>query len=153
MSGRKQILAVDDMAVSLAAIETTLRDMYEVITVNSGLRALRYLDNERPDLILLDIKMANIDGIETLREIRSMKNGKDVPVIMLTSAQDKKLIFASAKLGIYDYVLKPFDQNDLRKRVRTVLQKVENERKEQEEQKAKEEDSGSGNEVTSIFEL
>lgn len=153
MSGRKQILAVDDMAVSLAAIENTLRDMYEVITVNSGLRALRYLEEERPDLILLDIKMANIDGIETLREIRSMKNGKDVPVIMLTSAQNKKLVIESVKLGIYDYVLKPFDQNDLRKRVRAVLLKVEDERKEQEEQNAKQEDSGSGNEIADIFKL
>lgn len=118
-----RILVVDDSAVSLATVEQKLKDIYEVITVNSGVRALRYLKNERPDLILLDIKMEGKDGIETLKELREMKNGEDIPVIMLTSKNDKGSLIETAKLGIYDYLLKPFDTQDLHKRIKRALEK------------------------------
>ena len=81
---RKCILAVDDTAIVLTRIVDALRSDYEVITVNSGVRALRYLEQERPDLILLDIEMPQKNGIETLQEIRMMQDRKDIPVIMLT---------------------------------------------------------------------
>ncbi len=118
----KRILAVDDVAVNLSVIEQALRDKYEVITVNSGARALRYLQKERPDLILMDIRMENKDGIETLREIRAMPNGAGIPVIMLTSAQDRNSVLASTKLGVYDYVVKPFIPRDLIFRIETALE-------------------------------
>ncbi|MBO5460062.1 MAG: response regulator [Lachnospira sp.] len=123
MERKMRILVVDDSAVSLATVEQKLKDLYEVITVNSGVRALRYLKNERPDLILLDIKMEGKDGIETLKELREMKNGADIPVIMLTSKNDKGSLIETAKLGIYDYLLKPFDTQDLHKRIRRALEK------------------------------
>lgn len=121
MAERKRILVVDDVAISLSAIENTLKGIYEVITVNSGARALRYLDKEKPDLILLDIHMAHKDGIETLREMRNLKNGQDVPVIMLTSAHDRSSVIATKKLGIYDYVLKPFNPDELLSRIKRTF--------------------------------
>lgn len=93
-----RILAVDDNSISLAAIEQELKKEYEVIPVNSGSRALQYLRREKPDLILLDIQMAQKDGIETLREIREMEKCKDIPVIMLTSKQDKSAVVETSKL-------------------------------------------------------
>ena len=66
MGERKKVLVVDDVAISLSVTEQALREHYEVITVNSGGRALRYMKKERPDLILLDIRMDQMDGIETL---------------------------------------------------------------------------------------
>lgn len=123
---KKRILVVDDSAVSLATVEQKLKDMYEVITVNSGSRALRYLKMKKPDLILLDIKMEGKDGIETLKELRALKNGADIPVIMLTSKNDKGSIIASSKYGIYDYVLKPFDTIDLQNRIQNALLKAAN---------------------------
>lgn len=119
---KKQILVVDDVAISLAAIESAIKDKYEVMTMNSGARALRYLEREKPDLILLDIHMAHKDGIETLREIRKMKGGEEIPVIMLTSAQDRKMVIEAQKLGIYDYVLKPFNPEELRTRIQRALE-------------------------------
>ena len=106
--GKKCILAVDDTAIVLTRISNTLRDDYEVITVNSGIRALKYLDQEKPDLILLDIQMAQKDGIQTLKEIRSMKDREDIPVIMLSGVEYQDFVLASAKLGICYYILKPF---------------------------------------------
>lgn len=121
--GKLRILAVDDNSISLAAIEQELKKEYEVIPVNSGARALQYLRRERPDLILLDIQMAQKDGIETLREIREMEKCKDIPVIMLTSKQDKSAVVETSKLGIYDYILKPFQGENLHNRIDRVLKK------------------------------
>ena len=83
-TARKRILAVDDTAVILTRISNTLRNDYDVITVNSGARALKYLAQRKPDLILLDIQMTPKNGIDTLREIRAMEDRADIPVIMLT---------------------------------------------------------------------
>lgn len=61
---KKRILAVDDAAIILTRITNTLQNDYEVITVNSGTRALKYLEQEKPDLILLDIQMAQKTGLK-----------------------------------------------------------------------------------------
>lgn len=118
---RKCILAVDDTAIVLTRIADTLRNDYEVVTVNSGARALKYLSQERPDLILLDIQMPTKDGIETLREMRS-RGFHDIPVIMLTGMESKSYVLESAKLGICDYILKPFSSEDLLSRIKRVLE-------------------------------
>lgn len=119
---RKCILAVDDTAIVLTRIADTLRNDYEVVTVNSGTRALKYLHQEKPDLILLDIQMAGKNGIETLREIRSMIGLSDIPVIMLTGMENRESVVESARLGICDYILKPFSSEDLLERIRRVLE-------------------------------
>lgn len=122
---KKRILAVDDTAIVLTRITNTLKNEYDVITVNSGVRALKYLEMEKPDLILLDIQMPQKDGIETLREIRTMRDRKDIPVIMLTGVEDKDFVLASAKLGICDYILKPFSSEDLLKRIHWAFEQEE----------------------------
>ncbi len=121
--GRKKcILAVDDAAIVLTRIADTLRNDFDVFTVNSGVRALKFLEQIKPDLILLDIQMPHKNGIETLREIRAMKNREDIPVIMLTGVEDKDFVLESIKLGACDYILKPFHSNDLIKRLRRVFE-------------------------------
>lgn len=119
-----KILAVDDNIINLATIEQELKDKYEVITVNSGARAIRYLNKDKPDLVLLDVQMALMDGIETLKEMRTMENGATIPVIMLTSKKDKETVIEGSKLGILDYVVKPFDTQDLQSRIDKALKKV-----------------------------
>ena len=118
---RKRILAVDDAATILLRITDALEKYYDVVTVNSGARALRFLEQEKPDLILLDIRMAPKDGLETLRDIRAMEGRADVSVIMLTGLEDRKSVMEGIKLGISDYVLKPFTPNDLLERIQRVL--------------------------------
>lgn len=122
MDNKLTILAVDDNSISLATIEQEFKGSYEVIALNSGLRALQYLKQKTPpDLILLDVQMAPLDGIETLRQIREMENCQEIPVIMLTSQREKQTIVESSKLGINDYVLKPFKTQDLHERIERVL--------------------------------
>ena len=118
---RKRVLAVDDAATILLRITDTLEKYYDVVTVNSGPRALRYLEKVRPDLILLDIRMTPKNGFDTLREIREMPGRADIPVIMLTAMEDKNSVLEGITLGISDYVLKPFSPSDLLSRIRRVL--------------------------------
>lgn len=119
---RKRILAVDDAATILLRITDALDKYYDVVTVNSGARALRFLEQEKPDLILLDIRMMPKDGLETLREIREMEDRADIPVIMLTGVEDKKSVMEGIKLGICDYILKPFFPDELLERIQRALE-------------------------------
>lgn len=127
---KKRILAVDDNAIVLTRISSILQNDYDVITVNSGIRALKYLEVEKPDLILLDIQMVQQDGIETLRKIRNKEECKDIPVIMLTGVESKDSVMESAKLGICDYLLKPFYAAELLKRIHRVFEGEEDENQE-----------------------
>lgn len=115
--GRKCILAVDDAAIILQRITDALGKHYDVVTVNSGVRALKYLDKNRPDLILLDIRMPIKDGFETLREIQAMEDRADIPGVMLTGMESKRFVMEGINLGIRGYVLKPFAPDDLLSRM------------------------------------
>ena len=121
-SGKKCILAVDDAVIVLRRIVDALEEFYDVVTVNSGVRALKYLEKEKPDLILLDIRMMPKDGFETLQDIRAMEDRADIPVIMLTGVEDKEYVIEGIKLGINDYILKPFFPDDLLARIQRVLE-------------------------------
>ena len=118
---KKRILAVDDDIIVLTRISSILRNDYDLVTVNSGMRALKYLELEKPDLILLDVRMMQQDGIETLRKILNMEECKDIPVIMLTGVESREIVVESAKLGVCDYLLKPFSSVELLKRVSRVF--------------------------------
>ena len=123
--GRKCILAVDDTALILSKVTDALEKYYDVVAVNSGARALKYLNKNKPDLILLDIRMPLRDGFEILREIHTMEDRSDIPVVMLTGMEDKRYVMESIKLGICDYVLKPFEPKDLLMRVQRILESRE----------------------------
>ena len=123
--GKKCILAVDDAAFILSRIADALGEHYNVVTVNSGARALKYLDKNKPDLILMDIRMPLRDGFEILREIQTMGDRADIPVVMLTGMEDKRSVMEGIKLGIRDYILKPFDPYDLLERVQRILESGE----------------------------
>lgn len=120
--GKKCILAVDDSAFTLSRITDALGKNYDMVTVNSGARALKYLDKNKPDLILLDIRMPIRDGFDILREIRATEDRADIPIIMLTAMEDKQSVMKSIELGICDYVLKPFAPDDLLERVQRILE-------------------------------
>ena len=119
-----RILAIDDNTVNLATLEQELKSKYEVIPMISGRRAIKYLYREQVDLILLDVEMPIMDGIETLKEIRAQENGVTVPVIFLTAKKDKATVIDGAKLGIMDYITQPFDPEDLHERIERVFKRL-----------------------------
>lgn len=119
---KRRILTIDDNAVNLASIEKKLEDEYEVVPMLTGKRAIKYLYCEKVDLILLDVQMPVMDGVETLREIRKIDGGAEIPVIFLSATQDEEAEEEGAKLGIIDYIIKPVDGDDLKRKIRRALQ-------------------------------
>ena len=110
--------------VNLATIEQELKEDYEIIPMLSGRRAVKFLCCDKVDLILLDVEMPVMDGIKTLSEIRKLENGVTVPVIFLTANKDKNTVLEGSKLGIMDYITKPFDSNDLNNRIKHVFERL-----------------------------
>jgi DNA-binding response OmpR family regulator len=108
MSGLGRILIVDDeQSVREVVAEYFTEQGYEVSVAASGIDALRGLAESRPDLVLLDVRMPGLDGVETLRRLRQA--APSTAAIMVTANDDVALARDTLKLGALDYVSKPFD--------------------------------------------
>jgi len=119
----KTILIVDDEKDLCTILSDSLsRDRYRVVTAFNGKMGLQLVKKEKPDLILLDIKMPGMDGIEVLRKIKRMK--KEIVVIMFTAYGTLETARKAMKLGAYDYVTKPVDLFLLKSLVKEVLGKA-----------------------------
>lgn len=119
----KNILVVDDMVTSIRSVKAALDGLYKIIAVRSGEEALRYLEKNTPHLILMDILMPNMNGIETVRHIRERFPG-NVPVIFLSSANDTQTVLACRDVHADDYIVKPFKVEYMRERIAMVLGEV-----------------------------
>ncbi len=96
---------------------------YEITTVGWGNDALTFLEKVVPDLIMLDIRLPDIDGYEVCRRIRAHRRTEHVPIIFLTERRERSDKLAGLELGAVDYITKPFDVQELRLRVRNVLRR------------------------------
>ena len=105
-SRRKRILVVDDSGAMLRNVKGWLEDKYQVILANSGMMAIKYLTQNRPDLILLDYEMPVCDGKQVLEMIRSETDFSDVPVIFLTGKDDRESVLSIMDLKPDGYLLK-----------------------------------------------
>ena len=122
----KRVLVVDDDVKTVELVKLYLsRDGYRVLTANDGLEALRLAQEAHPDLIVLDLMLPGMDGLEICRTIREES---DVPIIMLTARTTDEDKLAGLGLGADDYVTKPFSPRELAARVRAVLRRLPGER-------------------------
>jgi two-component system alkaline phosphatase synthesis response regulator PhoP len=122
----KRVLVVDDDVKTVELVKLYLnRDGYRVFTAYDGVEALRLAQEKHPDLIVLDLMLPGIDGIEVCRRLRSES---DVPVIMLTAKTTDQDKLEGLDLGADDYVTKPFSPRELAARVRAVLRRLPGER-------------------------
>ncbi len=120
MSGR--ILVVDDTPANLQALSATLKGKgYQVSVATGGRQALELVTRLRPDLILLDVIMPEMDGFETCRRLKEAAPTHDIPVIFLTARTETADIVKGFELGAVDYVAKPFNTHELLARVSTHL--------------------------------
>ena len=117
----KYILAADDEPTNLLIIEEALMDDYEVETVVDGVECLNSIKNRRPDLLLVDVAMPNMDGIEVCQNIRSEEELKNIPIIMLSGFASKEDIERGLEAGADDYFTKPFEPSVLREIVKKYL--------------------------------
>ncbi|HEY2982073.1 MAG TPA: response regulator [Anaerolineales bacterium] len=97
---------------------------YEVYTVNWGEDGVRSSQTVSPDLVILDIRLPDIDGYEVARRLREDRRTQDIPIIFLTEKRDRADRLEGLELGANDYITKPFDIQELRLRVRNALKRV-----------------------------
>lgn len=118
-----KILIVDDEATMVRSLSTLLtQEGYQVIAASDGPRALEAARAQRPDLILLDVMLPGLDGIEVCRQIRTWST---VPIIMLTAKTAETDKVVGLEVGADDYVTKPFSGRELEARVKANLRRVQ----------------------------
>jgi putative two-component system response regulator len=118
----KQILVVDDNLTSLKQIGTQLASHYEVSLAKSGALALKICRQERPDLILLDVEMPEMDGFQTIARLKEDPDLKQIPVIFLTGNHDAVTEIRCLKSGAMDFIAKPANNDILLHRLELHLQ-------------------------------
>lgn len=122
MDEGKRILVVDDDAMSLRMAEFILKKTpHEILKADSGDACIETLKKETVDLLLLDVEMPGKNGLDTLREIRSIEGLDSLPVIFLTGTGDAQRMEEAKELGARDFAIKPLKPADLLARVEAVL--------------------------------
>ena len=118
-----KILLVEDEARIARTVRLYLEQAgYQVVVVDDGALALPAFRNERPSLIILDMMLPNVDGMEVCRQIRQTSS---VPIIMLTARTEETDRIVGLELGADDYVTKPFSPREVVARVRAVLRRTQ----------------------------
>ncbi len=113
----KIIFVVDDSSVNLTRAKQVLEDSYRVLTLLSAARMFALLERVTPDIILLDIEMPEMDGFTALQKLKESEKTKHIPVIFLTGSGVESMETRGLELGAVDFVLKPFSDSALLKRI------------------------------------
>jgi len=121
MNHQPTILLVDDVPANLTILELTLKDQWRLLTATSGREALALVNEAKPDLILLDVMMPEMDGYEMCRRLKAEPATRDIPVIFITAVDDLSSEEQGLRLGAIDYIRKPFTPAIVRARVRNHL--------------------------------
>lgn len=121
---KEKILVVDDEEDILDLLTFNLvREGYQVACAPSGEEAMREMESEIPDLILLDLMLPGIDGLEVARRLKADPGTRSVPIVMLTAKSEEADVVIGLELGADDYVTKPFSPRVLVARVKAVLRR------------------------------
>ncbi|HIE52413.1 MAG TPA: response regulator transcription factor [Armatimonadetes bacterium] len=123
---KKKILAVDDEKHIVRLIQINLeRAGYDVVTAYDGLEALKKVEEEQPDLIVLDVMMPQLDGFETLKRLKANPATAEIPVIMLTAKSQDADVFRGWQAGVDCYLTKPFNPMELLSFVKRIFDSLE----------------------------
>ncbi len=126
------VLIVDDEASNIAILDRLFRDTYRTVSTNGGQAALDLMAHETFDLVLLDIMMPSVSGLDVVKAMRKEPRTAELPVILISARMDENDIVEGLTIGANDYITKPFRLAELRARVRTqlTLKRLQDERRE-----------------------
>jgi CheY-like chemotaxis protein len=118
----KRVLLVDDSETVLQFERMILRGLgLELSSAKNGVQALDQIAVQKPDLVLLDIMMPDMDGIETLRRLKESPSMQNIPVVVVTTKGDPELVKQAFEVGCDDYVTKPVDKVELLAKIKGLL--------------------------------
>ena len=118
----KRILVIDDAPINLKLVTKALEGTYEVITSKSGNEALEYLEENRVDLVLLDIVIPDMDGFAVFEKIKQNNRNYNVPVAFLTAEEETEAEIKGLKMGAVDFIRKPFVPQIMLHKINRILQ-------------------------------
>jgi len=118
----KKIFVVDDNSTNLLSAKEALSEQYNVMTISSALIMFDFLENIKPDLILLDIEMPEMNGFDALKKLKADERYSGIPVIFLTSHNDEAVESLGKKMGVVDFIPKPFCKSILLNRLKPHLE-------------------------------
>src|SRR5476649_2462726 len=121
LSGR--ILVIEDRAESAAWFAAALQPMHEVASVDTFEEALVRVKGDDPDLVVVSLGMRSFDGLRLCSQLRSLPEGRNVPILVVVSDGDRRKLTQALEMGVNDYLTRPVDKNELVARVRTQLRK------------------------------
>jgi CheY-like chemotaxis protein len=122
MSQKATVLVVDDEPFNVEVLQQELEELdYHIIAASNGQEALHQIKRHQPDLILLDLQMPVLDGFAVLSEIKGDNSLRDIPVIIVSAANDSKSIVKGIKQGADDYITKPIDADHLKQKLKEHL--------------------------------
>ncbi len=118
------LLIVEDEPETVSLLETYFQAQgYQVFTATSGEEALSLAREHSPDLIVLDIRLPDINGFEVFRQLRAHRRTREIPVIFLTEKRERESRLTGLEMGAHDYIPKPFSLQELRARIQNILQR------------------------------
>ena len=124
--GHKKILIVEDEQDILQLVKHYLeKEGFRPVTAMSGLEALKKVKEDKPDLVVLDLMLPEMDGLEVCKRLRSVPDTAMLPILMLTAKAEESDTIVGLELGADDYVTKPFSPKALVARVKALLRRVE----------------------------
>ena len=119
-----KILICEDKEIMLTALEFRLRRQgFEVILAQDGRQAIEKFESENPDMIVADIMMPYVNGLELIHHIRTEKNS-DVPIIVMSAIEQDDVVLEAFRLGAKDFIAKPFKPNELILRIKRIAQEA-----------------------------
>ncbi len=122
---KRTILIIDDEQSIRMLLENFLGKEFEVITKNDGLEGIKFLEEGNlPDIIVADIQMPNMDGYEFLENAKASGFFNHIPIIMLSGNESSKERIKSLRLGADDYIVKPFNPEELYLRIKNILARI-----------------------------
>jgi diguanylate cyclase (GGDEF)-like protein len=121
-SPKQIILIVDDMPTNIGILDRILNAEYQILTAGSGREALKIAYLQKPDLILLDVVMPEMDGFAVCRELKQQNHTKDIPVIFITANNQEEDESQGFEAGVVDYITKPVRASIVKARVRLQLE-------------------------------
>ena len=122
MDEKKYILIIDDSTTSLKHAQEMLKDTYKLAMSKSGEQGLKFLKTTKPDLILLDINMPDMDGYEMLNELKKNPDTREIPVIFLTGEGNHESELKGFKMGAMDFITKPFVPEIVKSRIDRIIE-------------------------------
>jgi len=122
VNDKKKILMVDDDSIHLEMVKEVLSDNYDISTAKSGKEAMTFFyQGLVPQLVLLDLVMPDMDGWDTYGRVKAISNLHDIPIAFFTVSDDPKDIQRAHEMGAVDYIKKPYDKDDLLRRIGKIL--------------------------------